>query len=60
MFMDHVVLAYIGPGLGLGAIGTISMVFFGFLVMILGFVFYPVKVFIKNFRNKKGQTPSKK
>ena len=35
--------AYIGPGAGLGAIGTVVAVIGAVLLMIVGFVWYPVK-----------------
>ena len=36
-------LAYIGPGAGLSAIGTVVAVLGAFLLLIVGFVWYPVK-----------------
>lgn len=53
MMFEHTTLAYIGPGLGLGAIGSITAVLCSFFVMFLGFVFYPVKVFLKNFKKSR-------
>lgn len=35
--------AYVGPGLGLGAIGAILGVFFSILLAILAFFWYPIK-----------------
>ena len=43
--------AYIGPGAGLGAIGTVIAVIGAILLMIVGFVWYPVKRLLK--RGKK-------
>lgn len=40
-------LAYIGPGAGLGAIGTVIAVIGAILLMIVGFVWYPIKRLIK-------------
>jgi hypothetical protein len=37
------VFAYIGPGAGLSAIGSVLAVLGAVLLMILGFVWYPVK-----------------
>jgi len=45
--------AYIGPGAGLGAIGTVVAVIGAILLMIVGFVWYPVKRMLK--RNKKAE-----
>ena len=39
--------AYIGPGAGLGAIGTVIAVIGAVLLMIVGFVWYPVKRMLK-------------
>ena len=42
--------AYIGPGAGLGAIGTVIAVLGAILLLIVGFVWYPVKRLIKGKR----------
>ncbi len=47
--------AYIGPGAGLSAIGTAVAVIGAFLLLIVGFVWYPVKRFLKN---RKAADPS--
>lgn len=44
-------LAYIGPGAGMGAIGTVVAVLGAIALMIVGFVWYPVKRMLK--RGKK-------
>lgn len=43
-------LAYIGPGAGMGAIGTVIAVIGAILLMIVGFVWYPVKRLLKGRR----------
>jgi len=43
--------AYIGPGAGLGAIGTVIAVVGAILLMIVGFVWYPVKRLLKRRKN---------
>ncbi len=43
-------LAYIGPGAGIGAIGTVVAVIGAILLMIVGFVWYPVKRLMKRFK----------
>lgn len=39
--------AYIGPGAGLGAIGTLIAVVAALLLLVVGFVWYPVKRMMK-------------
>ncbi len=46
-------LAYIGPGAGLSAIGTVVAVIGAFLFLIVGFVWYPVKRFLRGRRENK-------
>ncbi len=41
--LSNPALAYIGPGAGLSAIGTFVAVIGAFLLLIVGFVWYPVK-----------------
>ena len=40
-------LAYIGPGAGLGVIGTVVALIGAVLLAIVGFVWYPVKRMLK-------------
>jgi len=42
----HVALAYIGPGAGLSAIGTVIALTAAILLAIIGFFWYPIKRFI--------------
>ena len=49
-------MAYIGPGAGLGAIGTVIAVIGAVLLMIVGFVWYPLKRLLK--RGKKSSEPA--
>lgn len=44
--------AYIGPGLGTGAIATVLGVLFGFVLLLIGVVWYPVKFLINKIRKK--------
>ncbi len=45
-------LAYVGPGAGLTAIGSV-LAFFGVIILLIaGFVWYPVKRFIRGRRNR--------
>jgi hypothetical protein len=43
-------LAYIGPGAGLSAIGTVVAVVGAFLLLVAGFVWYPVRRMIRRRR----------
>lgn len=45
--------AYIGPGLGLGVIASIFGAIAAFIMMVLGLVWYPVKVMLRKRREKK-------
>jgi hypothetical protein len=45
--------AYIGPGLGLGALGAILGLVFSILLAILGIFWYPIKRLIGKIRSKK-------
>lgn len=40
---SHNAEAYIGPGAGLGAIGTVVALVFALILLVVGFVWYPVK-----------------
>jgi membrane associated rhomboid family serine protease len=42
------VLAYIGPGAGIGALGTIAAVLGAIILMIVGFVWYPIKRLLRS------------
>ncbi len=48
-------LAYIGPGLGMSAIGSFFALVGAVFLGILGFLWYPVKRLIKMFRKTKRQ-----
>ena len=46
-------LAYIGPGLGMGAVGAVLGTLAGLLMLVVGVIWYPVKRLIRRFRSKK-------
>ena len=46
------VFAYVGPGLGLGALGAILGVVFSIFLALLGIFWYPIKRFVNKLRNK--------
>ena len=51
-------LAYIGPGAGLTAIGSV-LAFFGVIILLIaGFVWYPVKRFIRGRRRRRAPSES--
>ena len=43
--------AYIGPGAGLGAIGATIAIGIAVILLIVGFVWYPVKRLLKRFKS---------
>ena len=45
--------AYIGPGAGLGAIITFAAIVLGLLLLIVGFLWYPLKRMLKKRRQTK-------
>ena len=49
----NLALAYIGPGAGLGAIGTFLAVIGATLLLIVGFVWYPVKRLLRWLKARK-------
>ena len=49
----NLALAYIGPGAGLGAIGTFLAVIGAALLLIVGFVWYPVKRLVRWLKGRK-------
>jgi hypothetical protein len=52
--------AYIGPGAGLGAIGT-AIAFLGALILlIVGFIWYPVKRFLRRRKTNNSQSEADK
>ena len=53
--VPQVALAYIGPGAGLSAIGTLLGLVGAILLAIVGFVWYPVKRLLKARRKAKNQ-----
>lgn len=52
-----IALAYIGPGLGLGAIGAVIGVIGGIFLAIFGVLYYPIKRMLKN-RRKRAADPT--
>jgi hypothetical protein len=46
-------LAYIGPGLGAGALATVLGIVTGLLMLVVGIVWYPIKHLVRRLRSKK-------
>jgi hypothetical protein len=46
-------LAYIGPGLGSGAMAAVLGAVLGLLMLVVGVVWYPIKRLIRRLRSKK-------
>jgi hypothetical protein len=46
-------LAYVGPGMGAGAIAAVIGILAGFLLLVLGFIWYPFKKIIRWIRGRK-------
>ena len=51
VFMQSAV-AYVGPGLGAGAIAAVLGVIVGLLMLVVGVVWYPIKRLIRRLRHK--------
>ena len=44
--------AYVGPGLGAGAVTVVLGIASGILMLVVGVVWYPLKKLIRRFRSK--------
>jgi len=44
--------AYIGPGAGLGAVALVIAVLLGFLMLVVGLVWYPLKRMLKRRKSE--------
>lgn len=51
--------AYIGPGAGISAIGSLLALLAAVLLAIVGFVWYPAKRFLKKRRDKQAESADK-
>ena len=54
--MPATALAYIGPGAGITAIGTVLALVGAVVVAIVGFVWYPIKHLVKRLRKGRRNT----
>lgn len=46
----EIILAYIGPGAGLGAVGSLLALVGAVLLMIVGFIWYPLKRLLRRVK----------
>jgi len=53
-------MAYIGPGAGLTAIGSLLALIAGILLAIVGFVWYPIRRLRRRMRARKGALAAEK
>ena len=53
ILLPNSALAYIGPGAGLSVIGTVLAVIGALFLLILGFIWYPIKRLLRGRKNKK-------
>ena len=54
-FMATPIFAYIGPGMGGGALAAIIGFFAAIIIGIWGILYYPIKRFIKNKKKSKDE-----
>ena len=54
LFIPQPVLAYVGPGAGIAAIGAFLAIVAGVIAAIFGFLWYPIKSFLR--KRKKSQS----
>jgi hypothetical protein len=51
--VPQVAVAYIGPGAGIAAIGTVLALIAGILLAIVAFIWYPIKRLLAKIKKKK-------
>jgi len=54
LLLPEIATAYVGPGAGLGAIGTVLALIGAVLLAILGFLWYPIK---RLLAKRRGRSP---
>ena len=55
---EGIVMAYIGPGAGLASIGALLTLLGAVGLMVLGFIWYPVKCAIQKWRARRAEKKS--
>jgi hypothetical protein len=53
IMLPNSALAYIGPGAGMSAVGTVVAVIGAILLLIVGFIWYPIKRVLRGWKEKK-------
>jgi len=53
VFAPATAFAYVGPGAGITAIGSVLALVAGVVLAIVGFIWYPIKRFITRFKSGK-------
>jgi hypothetical protein len=53
IMLPNSALAYIGPGAGMSAVGTVVAVIGAILLLIVGFIWYPIKRVLRSWKEKK-------
>jgi hypothetical protein len=51
--MPSLASAYIGPGLGAGALASVLGILAGLLLLVIGVIWYPLKRLYRYFKSKK-------
>ncbi len=59
LFSNLLVLSYVGPGAGLTAFGALLAVIAGVVLTFVGFVWYPLRRFLKKMKKSDVETYSK-
>lgn len=60
LLISQPVMAYVGPGAGLAAIGAFFALVAGLLAAIFGFLWYPIKRLIRKRKKSKEESEGKK
>lgn len=55
VFVQQPVLAYVGPGTGIAAIGALLAIIVGVIAALFGFLWYPAKRFLKQRKQSQSQ-----
>jgi len=55
VFVQQPVMAYVGPGTGIAAIGALLAIIVGVIAALFGFLWYPAKRFMKRRKQLKSQ-----
>lgn len=53
MFISPLCEAYVGPGAGLSVLGSVFAFLGAIILLIIGFLWFPIKRLIKNLRSEK-------